>query len=195
MTDRPGAHRPRHIFRILRWLTLGLILLGAALGSWVAWGSWPDPSQRALPWEPDVILVLGGGNDERPREALRLAERFPELPVVVTGDGGTIVEAMLEGGLDPARLHHETRATSTMENAHFTDPILDELGAGRVLLVTNWFHVPRSLAIFRREQDGRDFAVSFEPRPETLSEWHLYCTRRERMAALHHIVRHRLWSF
>ena len=31
---------------------------------------------QKLPWQPDVILVLGGGNEERPREALRLVKNI-----------------------------------------------------------------------------------------------------------------------
>ena len=37
-------------------------------------------------------MVLGGGNDERPREGLRISRQYPEAPIVVTGDSGSMAE-------------------------------------------------------------------------------------------------------
>ena len=82
-----------------------------------------------------------------------------------------------------------------MENAKFTKPLLDKLGAKRVILVTNWFHTPRSLAIFRNYQPGREFTVSFPPKPAPLSQWDRESLRRERMAALHNLLVHGVWSW
>ena len=76
-------------------------------------------------------MVLGGGNDERPREALRLSREYPEVPIVVTGDSGIMLAPLLKAGISKSKIHHEQEATSTVENATFTDPILAELGAKR----------------------------------------------------------------
>ena len=172
-----------------------LCLLACSLLWWIGWGSWPDPELRKLPWQPDVILLLGGGNEERPRETLRLSGKYPDIPIVVTGDSGLMMQPLIEAGMPRSRIHHETEATSTVENAQLTDPILKKLGAKRVVLVTNWFHAPRSLAVFRRHQPQREFAASFERKPEKMSNWHRYATRRERIAALVYLVRERIWSF
>ena len=172
-----------------------LCLLASCLLWWIGWGSWPNPELQKLPWRPDVIMVLGGGNEERPREALRLARQYSDVPLVVTGDNGIMLAPLLKAGISESKIHHEQAATSTVENAQFTDPILDKLGAQRVVLVTNWFHAPRSLAVFRRHQPQREFAASFEPKPEKMSNWHRYATRRERIAALVYLVRDRIWSF
>ncbi|MFC7338113.1 YdcF family protein [Haloferula chungangensis] len=174
--------------------TLGLALM-VALTAWVAWGHWPDPVRGELEWEPDAILVLGGGNIDRPTEARRLATRFPEVPVLVTGDGGMIYDELISQGLPRERLIHETHATSTIENARFTRKILDRLGAERVVLVTDWFHVPRSMEIFQREQPGREFFPVFRPRPEPLNDWHRYGSTRERIAVIHNLIRHGIWPF
>ena len=170
-------------------------LMMACLLWWIGWGSWPNPELQKLPWKPDVILVLGGGNDERPREALRLSREYPEVPFVVTGDSGIMLAPLLKAGISKSNIHHEQAATSTVENAKFTDPILKKLGAQRVVLVTNWFHAQRSLAVFRRHQPGREFAAAFEPRPNKMSNWHRYASRRERLAALVYLVRDGIWSF
>ena len=51
------------------------------------------------------------------------------------------------------------------------------------------------LAVFRRHQPGREFAAAFEPKPDKMSNWHRYASRRERFAALVYLVRDRIWSF
>ena len=170
-------------------------LLGFFLLWWIGWGAWPNPEPKPLPWRPDVIMVLGGGNEERSREALRLVKKYPEVSIVVTGDSGIMLAPLLEAGISKSKIHHEQAATSTIENAQFTDPILTKLGAKRVVLVTNWFHVPRSLAVFCQYQPQREFAAAFERRPEKMQNWHRYSSRRERLAALFYVVRHQIWAF
>ena len=64
-----------------------------------------------------------------------------------------------------------------------------------MILVTNWFHTPRSLAIFRKYQPGREFTVSFSPKPEPMSQWDREAQRRERLAALHNLVVHGVWTW
>lgn len=172
---------------------IGLIALWLAW--WIGWGAWPAPVPKELPWRPDVILVLGGGNDERPRETIRLHKLYPDVPVLVTGDSGMIYHALLKGGVPESVLRHETQATSTIENAELSQPILDQLKAQKIVLVTNWFHVPRSLAVFDRYQPEREFAASFEAKPEKFDNWHRYASRRERMAAIMYVFRYRIWSF
>ena len=186
--------KPFRAEKLVRLLPVACILV-AGFAWWVGWGSWPNPEPEPLPWRPDVIMVLGGGNEERPREALRLTREYPNVPIVVTGDNGIMLAPLLKAGIEKSNIHHEQAATSTVENAKFTDPILDELGVKRVVLVTNWFHVPRSLAVFQRYQPEREFAAAFEPKPEKMSNWHRYASRRERLAALVYLVRDRIWSF
>jgi len=178
---------------IIRLVAL-VLLLSVSLAGWVGWGGWPDPVLQKLLWRPDAIVVLGGGNEERPREALRLITKFPDVPLIVTGDGGMIYNALVDAGVPPDSILHEISATSTVENAQRTAPILDQLGAQRVVLVTNWFHAPRAAAVFDRYQADRDFVVSFEPRPEKMSNWHRYATRRERLAAVMYLFRYGIWS-
>ncbi len=172
---------------------LGICL--TAVTAWILWAPWPDPKQEALPWVPDAIVALGGGDEARGRKCLELAQSFPQASVVVTGDGGTIVRYLRDHGVPESRIVHEELATSTVENARFTQRILNELDVRRVVLVTNWFHAPRSLAVFRSSQPERSWAVAFETKPDPLTRWDKDCQRRERVAALYYFLTHGIWSF
>ena len=190
MSSHPAGRRS--------WLRRSALALGrcmAAVAAWILWSPWPDPEQEALPWVPDAIVALGGGDEARGRKCLELARSFPQAPVVVTGDGGTIVRFLQNRGVSENRIVHEERATSTIENARFTAVILDGLHTRRVVIVTNWFHVPRSLAVFRIYQPGRSWTVAFETRPEPLTRWDKGCQRRERMAALYYFLTRGIWTF
>ena len=181
----------RFIFVIL----CTLFVLAASLAFWIKWGHWPDPKQRPVFSDADAIVVLGGGDGARWRQGLVMATAHSEIPVVVTGDGGLCVDQLVADGLPVARILHEEAATSTVENAQFTKPLLDEIGAKRVILVTNWFHAPRALAVFRREQPFREFCVSFEKKREPLPVWDRNYQRRERMASVLYLLRYGIWSW
>jgi uncharacterized SAM-binding protein YcdF (DUF218 family) len=145
--------------------------------------------------DADALVILGGGDPARLQRGYDMARAHPDLPVIVTGDDNYIVEYLLARGIPRNRILHEQAATSTVENAKFTKPLLDKLGAKRVILVTNWFHVPRAAAIFHREMPDLDFAVSFSPRASVPQPWDRYAERRERMAAVHNLIVHGLWSW
>lgn len=178
-------------FRILGLMFIGVFFLFA----WLFWGSWPDPKHEAPPWIPDAIVSLGGGNHERNRESLRAHQRFPAVPIVVTGDSGAIL-GFLEGkGIPKSLLHHEDHATSTIENAQFTKRFLGELKAQRVLIVTDAYHARRALGAFRRVQPEREFAVAFEPTPQEPPKTYKSSQRRERFAAIWYLLRYGVWSW
>jgi len=195
MKGRRQSSRGTRLRRIACIFGVLVVLLGIGLSGWVYFGDWPNPVRGKLPWKPDVILVLGGGDIDRPNEAMRLAKKFPKVPVIVTGDGSLIYDKLVSEGMPEERIIHEIRATSTMENARFTSEALNRLRAQHVILVTDWFHVPRATAIFEREHPDREFFLSFPPKPEVLNNWHAYCARRERLAVFHNLVRHGIWSF
>ena len=45
----------------------------------------------------------------------------------------------------------ETRSLNTAENAQYSQQILEPLGIGQVVIVTNAWHMPRAVASFERE--------------------------------------------
>ncbi len=181
--------------RLLKRIGILVGLASLAALTWILWGSWPDPKPGSLPWKPDVILILGGGDDDRVREGKLLADRYQDTPVVVTGDGGIIVKGLLDMGISNRRIVQERKAESTYDNAIFTAPLLERLNARRIVIVTNWFHVPRALAVFRHEQPTREFAASFEEKSEPLTLWDRGSQRRERVAALLYLFRYGIWSW
>ena len=166
------------------------LVVVASLASWIQWSSWPDPKQESLFANPDAIVILGGGDFKRWQHGFELTKAEPQLPLIVTGDGNYIVEYLAGQEIPPERILHEERATSTVENAKFTAPMLDRIKAQRVILVTNWFHAQRALKVFQKYQPGREFTVSFAPKPEPLSKWDRYAQRRERMAVIHNLLVH-----
>lgn len=186
--------RKRRLF--LRLLAAALALL-LALVAWVWFGDWPNPV-HADPTALDgagMLLVLGGGDGSRWLHAAQLAQAHPDLPLLVTGDRGHIVEYLKQQGIPEARILHEDHAHFTVENAKFSAALIRQQGARKVVLVTNWFHAPRALAIFRREMPDLEFAVSFSPRAAAPQPWDRYAERRERMAAVHNLLVHGVWSW
>ena len=133
----------------------------------------PDPA----PAHVDGIVVLGGGlegainlarggydvNDGGDRfiEAAALAHRYPEARLVVTGgvgelviegegDGKTAPRLLAALGVSPDRLIVETESRDTYENAIFTKRIVTPSTGETWLLITSAYHMPRSMAIFRK---------------------------------------------
>lgn len=145
---------------------------------WTLENRFPDAVTATDP-APAGIVVLGGGTDghmeelrglprflegaESVYEAARLAKRWPGVPIVLTGGGsggiaddgrdfteaGSMARMMVESGIDPARLILERRARTTWENAmNSRDMVHPEPGA-RWILVTQAWHMPRSIGAFR----------------------------------------------
>jgi len=174
--------------------SLGIFLVFViSLSSWVQWGAWPDPKQDPIFSDADAIVILGGGDLARWNHGLELAKGHPDLPLIVTGDEGHIVDYLVANGTLREHILHENAATSTVENAIFTAPMLDRIGAHRVILVTNWYHAPRSLAVFQKYQHGREFVVSFSPKPKPLTKWDMEVIRRERLAVIYNLIVHGVW--
>lgn len=179
----------------MRKLLLPVVPVLMLIAVWVFLDPWTDPVPQPLSWRPEVILVLGGGDEARAREAIRLAETFPEVPVLVSGDGGYMENLLRASEVTKERLLIEPDATSTWENAVFSAPILDQLHATRVVLVTNWFHVTRARAVFEKAIPWIEFEMCFEPVPQPLPPWDKGCHRREKLASMWYAVRYGVWAF
>lgn len=135
-------------------------------------------SRPAAPPEKVMgIIVLGGffegginlvrhgyelnNSADRIVEAAILARRYPDAEIVVTGGNGSLLLAgegdavtaprLLKAlGIAPDRLRMETRSRNTYENAVFTRDMVDPKPGEKWLLVTSAFHMPRSVALFRK---------------------------------------------
>ncbi len=125
--------------------------------------------------EGQPLRALG----RRLRHALLEAATDPAALVLVSGGpvGGRPPEALVmrdwlvANGLDPARIVVEGEARTTRGNAVWSAGILGSLGARRVTLVTERYHMWRSLLLLRRAVAARglgDLSVRPSPAPDHL---------------------------
>ena len=133
--------------------------------------------RHAIPAHPegDVIVLLGGGvyggvpdltgqgfpsDGMLPRVimAARLQRKLG-VPVVVSGgkvfdhkeaEAPAVSRVLADLGVPRGKILLEDRSRDTMENARYTKRILDERGFRAPLLVTSAYHMPRSVALFRK---------------------------------------------
>lgn len=116
----------------------------------------------------DAIVVLSGGERRQvpPRPTLDLNDAGDRLTyaailfrrgaaprLIVTG--ADVADEMrtflLQLGLPAAAVMSETKSANTHDHAVNLCPPLASLGVSRVLLVTSATHMPRAMAVFRRE--------------------------------------------
>lgn len=113
-----------------------------------------------------AIVVLGLGLDgdgsmtpelvTRLRSAVAAAERSPESPIIVTGgnpqSGITEADAMqrwlVEEGIAADRIHTESTANSTVQNAQRTTALAAEIGIENLVLATTPSHLRRAISDF-----------------------------------------------
>jgi len=112
------------------------------------------------------VTTVRGGYDlnaagDRFVEALRLAEKYPQARILVSGGDGTItghdegdaviaVRMFSAFGIDKSRLIEDRESRTTYENAINTKALLASNGLSDCLLITSGFHMPRSMGIFRK---------------------------------------------
>lgn len=157
-------------------LTLVLVPLAVIEGFVIREG---NTDRSALP--ADAVIVLGAGvNGTQPSlslytrltAALDYLEENPDVPVVLSGGlgyGEEITEArcmydwLTARGVEPERLILEERAGNTAENFAFSRELLEQRGIdpaeSRTAVVTNDFHIARSLLIAARQGYGHAFGV------------------------------------
>jgi len=122
--------------------------------------------------QPDAVIVLGSGliRGEVPPllrsrldKALSIYRSVPgpaRRPVLVPSggqghdeprpEGEAMAEYLIGHGADPADVHPETQSTSTHENLALSHGVLRSVGRdGRVLVVTNDYHVLRAALLAR----------------------------------------------
>lgn len=177
-----AANRPR-----LRRLGLALVVAATALygvagltGAWRVLASALETRFPPLPADapaPAGIVFIGGVVDgateprtgqpkfglgaESIEETLRLAARWPQVPIVLSGTGsigadgldlseaGTMARILIARGIPSDRLILERRSRTTWENATFSYEMVRPASDARWLLVTPAWHMPRSIGAFR----------------------------------------------
>lgn len=135
-----------------RWLALALLTLPALyFGALAAAG--PLFELRTPITAVDVIVVLGGDGPSRAAKAAAVYRSLaPAGPrVLISGDGDCvdIAKLMIDEGVPSRRITVECASGNTWENAKFSTPLLEKMGARSAILVTSWFHVRRAIGCFR----------------------------------------------
>lgn len=150
-----------------------LLLCGAATFALLWFFPQPLLTKESGPVKADVIVVLGGGQTERPRYAAELY-RAAEAPLVICsglGDCESNRRLLIREGVPVDAIQLENKSTNTSENARFTIETLRKLGAKRIIIVTTWYHSRRALNTF--EHYAPD--LTFYSRPSyygtNRSEW------------------------
>ncbi|HUH67396.1 MAG TPA: ElyC/SanA/YdcF family protein [Syntrophales bacterium] len=122
---------------------------------------------RSVKW----IVLLGGGNEPDPRfpvtseitceslarlaECIRIHRLIPGSKIILSGgatfqpppEAETFARVAKIFQVDPREIVLEIKSRDTEEEAEFIRPIV---GKDRFILVTSAYHMPRSMAIFRK---------------------------------------------
>lgn len=153
------------------FIVFGVILLLFVVVNILIYSSASYESKKMSGIEnPDYILVLGNKlNDDKPSKALlarlekavELSEKYPKARIVVSGGlskGNSKSEAevmrsyLVEHGIAEDRIITEESSKNTRENMENSKDII---GDGKtVIVVTNSFHMLRSLLIARENKLG-----------------------------------------
>lgn len=103
------------------------------------------------------VALTGAG--ERLIEAVRLARKFPALPIIFCGgvriDGmmseGDIARKFFSGaGIDLNRIRFDDKSYNTYTNAIEAKKLIKNEETDKWLLVTSAFHMPRAVGAYRR---------------------------------------------
>ena len=138
------------IFRIAK-----VALLITALLALVAGVAWFYPEKFLCvdsgPVSADVILILGGGQHERPQRTaeLFLQHKAPRIIISGAGDNEINRQILIRAGVPAAAIEVESESANTRENAGFTLKLLRAEKVRSVILVTSWYHSRRALMTFK----------------------------------------------
>jgi uncharacterized SAM-binding protein YcdF (DUF218 family) len=102
------------------------------------------------PVQADALVVLGGGSTDRPDHAADLFRNGEAPRVLVSGAGDCWRNAqwLKDKGVPAEDITVESGSLTTLENAKFSVPLLRQMGAHRVIIVTSWYHARRAMACF-----------------------------------------------
>lgn len=136
---------------------------------------YPQPPVSELK-EARAIAVLGGGSlggvpdfdgegqisafaANRHLMGLRL-HRVLKLPLIFSGgivfeengnEADIFARLLKASGVEDRYLLLDNKSRNTVENARFTKQLCQQKGFQKIILVTSAYHMPRSVALFRRE--------------------------------------------
>lgn len=98
----------------------------------------------------DVIVVLGGGEHERPARAAELFKQHAASRILISGAGDDFINLrlLLQAGVPANAIQIEGKSLTTRANAEFSIELLRAERIHSVILVTSWYHSRRALKTF-----------------------------------------------
>jgi uncharacterized SAM-binding protein YcdF (DUF218 family) len=136
----------KFLFKILKWPALIVLGLGA-----VAW-FYPEKflTVDSGPVTADVLIVVGGGQHERPLLAAKLFQQHRAPRVIITGAGDDEINRrlLIANGVPARAIEIENKSETTRENAEFTGKRLRAENVHSAILVTSWYHARRAQKTF-----------------------------------------------
>jgi uncharacterized SAM-binding protein YcdF (DUF218 family) len=136
----------KFFFKIIKWPACCLLLLGVA-----AW-FYPEKflTVDSGPVSADVIVVIGGGQHERPLLAAKLFQQHAAARVLITGAGDDQInrQLLIANGVPARAIEVENKSTTTRENAVFAGKRFRAEKIHSAILVTSWYHARRAEKTF-----------------------------------------------
>lgn len=136
-----------------------------------------DPSVE--PFDAAIVLGAAVAPDGSPSPALlrrvrhgvKLVRHGRALNLLMSGgpvahplpEAHLMRDIALAEGLPPEAVHVEDRSRNTIQNARLSAPVAAAMGWRRLVVVTDAYHLPRALYVFRRT--GLTVAGSAAPPP------------------------------
>jgi len=113
------------------------------------------PKLEKIPQNIEYILLLGGDRERRAWEALRLYHKIPDVKIVTSGyslhdtvsDAEKTADLLIESGIPKERILMQDRAKTTLEEA---EHMKRRVGEKPFILVTSAYHMPRTIALFKK---------------------------------------------
>ena len=136
----------KFVFKIIRWPALVFLLLGVT--------AWFYPEKFLTvdngPVTADALIVIGGGQHERPLLAARLFRQHAAPRVIITGAGDDQInrQLLIANGVPARAIEVENKSATTRENAEFAGKRLRAEKARSAILVTSWYHARRAEKTF-----------------------------------------------
>jgi uncharacterized SAM-binding protein YcdF (DUF218 family) len=139
----------RFIFRILLATLALAIFLVVSVGYYPEFYLTTDSGKT----KADVIIVLGGGAQERPERAAELFKAGAAPRIIISGEGDDIInhKLLIAAGVPAQAIVLESKSRTTKENAELTVKLLRAGKIHSAIIVTSWYHSRRALKTFEHE--------------------------------------------
>ena len=111
------------------------------------------------------VIISLGGNIARLDKAIELTRENPGSFLLVSskGDPAALMQKIQASGLNPSRVSLNYLAWDTVTNFTNTKPVVDSLSPDELMVVTDGFHMLRSMTIARLVYFGSKTAVTAHP--------------------------------